>query len=325
MNQSRRRPSAQTDAPSATRDLQILPQGEISTADLLRAFAAISPNEREKAIIANLLGFMWLGAAAVQKAEWKAEKRTKFEPPPKPARREMIPSAPTTARLPLQMGTELRIGDPITLPRNPPAWLTGRVPVPLRRQEAAPIVNTPPPLFFPKWTSTILASSLSTPDVHAPIDVVRVVEKTAGGEALREIPRLRRGTLSRGVHVFFDTGEEMLPFRSDQRLLVQHIQRTFGSHNMRVIEFKVTPFEDSRGRWRRAQDDGGLRSGVPVLLLSDLGIRSGAAPSVTSQWLVFLARARNAGCPVIAFVPYAKSRWPYWLKRFMRPVLWDRR
>jgi len=34
---------------------------------------------------------------------------------------------------------------------------------------------------------------------------------------------------------------------------------------------------------------------------------------------------RRAGCPLVAFVPYAPRRWPRALRRAMTIVQWDRR
>jgi hypothetical protein len=66
---------------------------------------------------------------------------------------------------------------------------------------------------------------------------------------------------------------------------------------------------------------------TPVLVLTDLGIARPALSGVSVQveeWISFSAFLRSWGCPLVAFVPYPRSRVPLRLVREITVIQWDR-
>jgi hypothetical protein len=62
-------------------------------------------------------------------------------------------------------------------------------------------------------------------------------------------------------------------------------------------------------------------------VLSDLGAgasHSGGDPAFADEWLEFFTTTSEAGCPVVALVPYPLSRVPRVLRRVARAVPWGR-
>lgn len=187
------------------------------------------------------------------------------------------------------------------------------------------------PLLYPVWTRAILSGALSSRSDDGPLDVRRVVEKVASGEASAELPRLPRPTLARGVQVLVDRSETMLLFLKDQEWLEAEIQKVVGPERAQILYFEGCPARragrGSRRRWKSYYEDYLPSSGTVVLLLTDLGVGEPVSPGAhvgAQEWLDFAERLRQRGCPVVAFVPYAPSRCPAALRRLMTVVQWDR-
>jgi hypothetical protein len=128
--------------------------------------------------------------------------------------------------------------------------------------------------------------------------------------------------------VLLDRSDAMLPFYGDQAILVRELAETVGAHRLEVLRFKGCPSRGagtgSPGRWSRYEPP---RRGTPVVVVTDLGIGrpplAGGA-SEPSEWRAFVSDTRAAGCPTVAFVPYAADRLPTGLPRDLRIVRWDR-
>lgn len=184
------------------------------------------------------------------------------------------------------------------------------------------------PLFRGGWTRALLARMLAV-DTHAgPPDVDRLVALLAQRRPFREIPRLRAPTLRRGVQLLIDSGPGLTPYLRDQEMLLEDVRRVVGSDRVEVWEFIGTPLRtvvvsSVPGAERYAPP----APGTPVLLLSDLGIASPPSDGETAapqEWVAFARRVREAGCPLVALVPYAPARWPRALREHLRMLQWDR-
>lgn len=203
-----------------------------------------------------------------------------------------------------------------------------QLPKPDGRAEAAPAFE---PLLFPVWTRAILSGALSSRTDDGPLDLKRVVEQIARGEASARLPRRPRPTLARGVQVLVDRGETMLLFAEDQRWLEAEIQKVVGPGRAPVLYFEGCPTRragrGSWSRWKPYLEHHLPRSGTVLLLLTDLGAghpASVAAPAGADEWLDFAGRLRRHGCPLVAFVPYAPARYPDALHRLVTIIQWDR-
>lgn len=184
------------------------------------------------------------------------------------------------------------------------------------------------PLFFPRWVRGILSAALATNSVVGTLDVDRVVKILASGMCLKELPTLPSPTLSGGVQLLIDRSHAMLPFIGDQAKLHEEILRVVGKDRVTTLRFVGCPTRGAGSgpemNWSPYEPP---LHRTPVLLLTDLGIgrpmlsdeRAGVA-----EWLKFARLAEKTNCQLVAFVPYAPSRWPQALLRYMTIIQWDR-
>jgi hypothetical protein len=288
----------------------------IFVGDLLRAFKRLGvKDDATRRDIALLLGLVQSPQAtpALKPPPIKPPEPPPPPPPPSP------PPAPDSLQSKIEPTTrevELRL-PPIPVTPLPQA-ATGAIPEP-------PVE----PLFVPNWTRAILSSALSTNGEDGPLDLDRIVEALSRAEIPARLPRRPRPTTRRGVQLLVDKSEAMTLFVSDQTSVQDATRRAIGSDNVKVLRFVGCP---SRGVRASAGEDwksyGPPLPGTPVLLLTDLGI---GRPMFSNEradvdeWLGFAAQVRRAGCPLVAFVPYAPRRWPRPLRRVMTIVEWDRR
>lgn len=174
----------------------------------------------------------------------------------------------------------------------------------------------------------MLTTALATPAPVGPLDVDRLVERIAHGEAISDLPRLPVPTLERGADVFIDSREGLTPFAADQRRFAAAVVAVLGRDQARVKYFSGCPGrgvgEGSVLDWQPYQP---AADGRPVLMLTDLGIGARGIcrdRAEVSEWAAFADRLRAAGNPLVAFVPYPPRRWPRRLGRRMLLVHWDR-
>ncbi len=188
----------------------------------------------------------------------------------------------------------------------------------------------PPSLLRPQWQRGVLSTALATAEEYGPVDVARLVDVVAARRPVRMLPRQVVPTLRRGVQVALDVGRSMLPFLADESELLTELKRVVGTERLEAIRFVGTPLR----QWARGEDVWAdvayppPSAGTPVLVVSDLGIGASVARSVavtTDDWLLFAAHLKRAGCPLIALVPYAPSRWPRALADRAAILHWDHR
>lgn len=193
----------------------------------------------------------------------------------------------------------------------------------------SPITSYPlQTLFIPKLTRAILASALSIYDNFGPINISEIVRLVSLNEPLREIPRLPWPTMVHGVQVLIDESKALEPFYKDQIHLSHAVRKIAGLDRTQTMGFICCP---SRGVRYETFDDWSdyypPSSRSTVLLMTDLGISRGPYimnSAGVSEWLRFASIVRNAGCTLVAFVPYPKERWPKSLQCSMRIIQWDR-
>jgi hypothetical protein len=222
-------------------------------------------------------------------------------------------------------------------PLGPPPYFHAEVPQPLETTEAPSLptwfsnaraldlpsnqesLNLPlEPLFRARWLRALMVSALSTNEETSEIDLAKLIDWTARGIEIREVPFARVRTLRKGVHCWLDATAGTEPFRRDQRDLIARLERIAGRDRVvlhLVADQPVLPEEMAFG-------------GAPVLLLSDLGVnrvpgRPGAVRQ--SQWLRFAIQARQQGAShVIAFVPGDLRELRAELRRAICVIPWDR-
>jgi hypothetical protein len=184
------------------------------------------------------------------------------------------------------------------------------------------------PLLVPNWTRAMMSAALATSGGDGVLDINRIVERLARKEHLKRLPMRPFPTLTQGVQILVDMGPSMIPYARDQAWLQNEVQKVVGYEKAQALRFVGTPLRGAgigeRSRWAQYQPPA---SGTPVLLLTDLGIchsASSADWTSDSDWQSFAEVVKRAGCPLIAFVPYAPSRWPRSLARSMILIQWDR-
>ena len=152
-------------------------------------------------------------------------------------------------------------------------------------------------------------------------------DELARGEYIERLPYLPGPTLRRGVQLLLDKSEAMLPFLHDEEWLEEQVENVVGLERIQVLQFVGCP---SRGAgagpvttWKEYAFP---NAGTVILMLTDLGI---ARPPMSvdkadeKEWLEFAIRAHQAGCPLVAFVPYLRWRWPQRLQAGIHIVPWD--
>lgn len=213
----------------------------------------------------------------------------------------------------------LKEGDP-----EPVAW-------PVSTKTIDPGVSEEPepylplrPLLVPRWTRGILSAAFATTRAgdDGTVDVEALIDMLAHGEVIDRPPYRPWPTLRRGVHMLVDCGEGMMPFTPDQRHLIEQIRNVAGRDRAPVTAFIGCPGRNGdAGRWDPPSP------GTVVVLITDLGIGRpmlSLDPAGELEWLAFARRTRRAACPLVAFVPYPRSRWPRRLDKAMTIVEWDR-
>lgn len=182
------------------------------------------------------------------------------------------------------------------------------------------------PLLRPQSKRAILSAALST-DIPAGIDIRRTIALLVRREPLDRLPMRTRRSARRGVQLLLDKGSGMTPFLADQAAMTGWIQAVAGAQRVQVESFIGSPRQGVLDGFNERRKHSFPSPGTPIVLLSDLGI--GRPPALddaapVDEWLAFAQAARQAQCPVLAFVPYAPGRWPRRLRRVMTMLQWDR-
>src|SRR5208282_1446240 len=167
-------------------------------------------------------------------------------------------------------------------------WLLAVGPLDPRRPGRAHEALAVEPLFEPRWTSGIIFAALAT-DVAGRPDLARAVNQMAYGRALDRMPSLPWPSLRRGAQVLVDLGAGMEPFRHDQESFVAALRRVLGAEPVEVLHFADCPGRDvgvpGAAEWTAYRAP---QSGVPVVLLTDLGLGPATGEARPMEWRAFL-------------------------------------
>ncbi len=314
-------------------DLLPLPRPDLSAGDLLRTAAALGV--QDAATLQTLAGQLGMARRTRQLAPTPTSPRptaAPATPPPPPANpaRSTTPAGAATAPAagmpgPAAQAVLLPL-PPLRAEATPPAWLADGAPALARGVLQASALQDP--LFSPQTTRALGAAVAGVLAADGDVDVDRLVVALATREPLRGLPRQAVWTLRRGLQVLVDTGPGMLPFDADVQQLLAVLQRLLGADRLQVQAFADEPLHGclpadaaERSGWQRPAP------GVPVLLLSDLGIArpAGLPPRRSAAtWRPFVQAAALAGHPLRALLPYAPARWPSGLGSTLQLLRWDR-
>ena len=305
-------------------------------ADYFRAVAALDAGhdtEKQRAI-AEILG-LEESIAPVREST-----SVEFEPPPEPkrddatpaqSRRDAVTAAPSESRRDQRrrkpVTFELRSMSPRSFER--PAWLSeSEILEPPRETSATP---APPQPLLPRQSSrAILSTSMATLTETNQIDVQALLDAETEGRTLLRIPQRVVPSLAHGIQVIVDRGPSAAPFDADQKLLIDQIRSIGGREMVSVVE--IDPSSDflavcGKDDWGEYFPRYRPLPRVAVVIVSDLGIARVPFERTASaaDWSQFIGRIRSGGNHVVAFVPYAPSRWPPSVRRLAALVHWDRR
>jgi len=207
-----------------------------------------------------------------------------------------------------------------------PAQSLPQVPAPARRPRRVmpPLLQ---PLLDPLWERGILIETVGTPAAEGDIAVLEAVELIARGEPLRNVPREKMQSVSKGCQVLIDTGAGMRPFARDARQLADAVRKAVGAYHTRVLTFVDSPL---RGVLTETYDDETYsppQNGALVLAVSDLcrgGPGSAIRQAEPSDWLKLARIVRDAGSMLVVLNPYPRERWPAQVTEQVPVVYWDR-
>lgn len=307
-------------------------RGQIGLGDLLIALKKL--DVRDPATISRIaasLGFTGIDTnpvAAVRGA-------TGLQRPPRPRRTRPTPkrspgfAAPPTPEpvieLPKQiLRTRLSGPEPVSDSAMPPAQ-PGK---PKRVEpDESPAVQRAP-LLPVRTAKGVLTAAVATRRAGPEPDIFRLIEAAVRCEPLKDFPRLEYASVHQGVQLLLDVSSAMVPFLEDLDDLADAIRTVVGHQGCEVFEFTGNPA--TAERWTAAPQPRPWRPqpGRPIVLATDFG--EGAPPAAQdrarlTEWLAFERRTREAGSPVVAFVPYRRERWPRTVSRRVALIHWDPR
>lgn len=200
----------------------------------------------------------------------------------------------------------------------------------LPQEAATPSQWEPLQLLPPLQTRGILSRVLARRTDTGPWDMREVVRRVARLEPPSIVPRLPQPSLGRGVQLLLDRGAALAIYSEDQNWLRRQIEKVVGRTNVYALEFEANPlsvFGSDEIFDMESYVDGHLPPpGTVVAAVTDLGIGNPGSMhrrARISDWLEFADHLCRRGCPVVAFVPYGRSRWPQSLRKCMTIIHWD--
>lgn len=183
------------------------------------------------------------------------------------------------------------------------------------------------PLLDEKWFRAIMSLILATPTVTSEIDFKRLEARLVKLAPVRELPKIYRNTLQKGVQIMLDVSESMQPFRRDQEELVSALAGLLDKSRLKIFKYELKTAPDKRLVWHpRGVPD--LQAETPVLMVTNFHVSNrqrlhrieSHAPLVD-----FFGELENKKCPVAALVPLPEELFPKDLKNFAGcSYSWDR-
>lgn len=306
-------------------------RGAIGLGDLMRALKGLDCSDQtiiER--IAHALGFSGIDANPAEQARGVSEAHGR----PRIAKKASSKGMPQQGALP-EIAPPIDLPDEILETEMMPA-ATSRAPVArptwldqgpaLEDAGLAPVRRVK--LFPDRSVKGVLSAAVATRRAGPHPDIPRLIRAIVRGRVLNSLPLCSNASLHRGLQLLMDTSEAMTPFLQDLDDLAEALIGMAGRHNCELYEFRGDPSQAARWSADFRETPWRPVPGRPVVIASDLGIgaQTGALDRAEpSAWLHVAARARAAGVPVVAFVPYGRVRWRKTLSRRIQFVHWDPR
>jgi len=306
-------------------------RGTIGLGDLLRSLKGLDTRDPATAErIARSLGFTGIEANPVEETQGVsgAAPRPRVSKKPAPENlphRSGLPPVTPPVDLPAEiLETEMTPIESMGPPSAPPEWLDKGPLLGDRRLPSVPRAK----LFPERSAKGVLTAAVATRRAGIAPDIARLVQGLVRGRVLARFPYRPRPSVHRGVQLLMDTSDAMTPFLEDLDDLARELVSVVGKNATELYEFQGDP--NTAVRWTEGFNDVPWRTvpGRPVVLATDFGIGAQAAAhdrATPRAWSRFERQTREAGVPVIAFVPYGRARWPQALSRRIRLVHWDHR
>jgi hypothetical protein len=305
------------------------PRGVISLGDLMCSLKGLECRDTATLErIARSLGFTGINANPAEGARGVSGARRWPSLAKKPTSRELpsqgsLPQPPLPVELPEAIfDTEMTPLESPEPPGQPPSWLN--------QGPALETTDIPPAprakLFHERSAKGVLSAAVATRRPGPQPDVDRLIQSIIRGDLLQAFPYTANPSIHRGLQLLMDTSESMTPFLQDLDDLAQAMVRLVGQAGCELYEFKGDPNDSVRWSPNFREIPWRPVAGRPVLIASDFGIgarvgtKDRAAPR---SWLDFAQRVREAGLPLIAFVPYGREHWRKSLSRRIHFIHWD--
>ena len=188
----------------------------------------------------------------------------------------------------------------------------------LRGENDAP---ASPPLSPWRRLGPLLKRALSEEQRGRGIDLPKLIQTIVRGRHVARLPRLRRRRWA-PVEIIVDRAYRLAPFWHDQRMVIGELIQVLGRQRVRLRILANGPKEHT-GEFADLIKDR-ARNGVPVLVLSDLGMYGGEEER--ADWLRLAMALRSGGESIVALVPVPRSRWSQAqaLTRAWRAIPWER-
>ncbi len=304
--------------------------GAVSAADALRAVHELAPDVEATAELLAMLAIERVAppvrhAATSVRASVAAPNVMRPVPPTPPS----TPQGITRPRVAPSAGGD---GQPTVAERlstttsaEPPAWMSSAVLLPEAPSRAALKAE---PIFARAHARSIVAASVAMRSADGPLDVRVLIDMLSRLEPVRTLPRRPAATLRHGVQLLLDVSGTMEPFAQDVQEIARVVEEVVGGPRTQRLRVQVSPVRSVTTRAHRDEPWRAPARGTPVLIVSDLGI--GGDPlertgPTAADWHSLAKRARAAGCPVVALVPFGAEHWDTALMQVITHIHWDHR
>jgi formylglycine-generating enzyme required for sulfatase activity len=222
--------------------------------------------------------------------------------------------------------------EPTEVVRNEPDWFRQATPYSEDSEELRAVAGITPPPQPPlmHWARLwpFLKTALGAQQATQTLDMPRIVDHLARGQALRHLPRQLHQGWAPVCQILIDYAVPLLPFWTDYNEVHQRLRQLRGIQGLALFAFLDG---DPGGRcalytpqgWQEIEHYRIPAPGTPVLVLSDLGCID-ASEVRRRRWCRLGARLRRAGCCAVALMPCPRRWWDRELTRLFYPVCWDR-
>ena len=291
----------------------IKPQGACGRADLAAALA--DGNAALARAVAELAGFDWRPPEPDKEPRSEPEQNRGKRDQTEPAREEVVvrPLAKTLFWLPVEY-EPIGENEPAPPSRSTPYQGWER-----RPSDPPPI----PPLAGWRELEPKLRRLLCLPQQSRAIDLELTVRRISQGRFLADLPREQHRRWGPAIHIIEDRSSRLTPYRWDQYLVREALQRLLPAHALERSIFRdgmraPRPIEGS------ARSDATPPRGSIVLVLGDLGCLSIVRADLCEHWLRFGRDLRAGGCTPVALIPAPLERCPRRLARVWQLISWER-